>query len=230
MPDYTWIEFTIQSSHRAVFTAAHGDPWETTDDNGNGTEQLFIDETDKIDVSAWFVPGIPFIARHGSCPGSFSSHLLCSDGERSAEIRCTDDGEAFVPIGRYHPLNAPVPIDPEIADILAIYRNAVSLVENILPTDPWSGIQTASLPPYDPDRWRTTDGFEDQDRTNRIRADEARAMVDDLYLKDPENLQDVITNLLHLCHAEGHDPSQILNAARANFLAEAGPIPSEIGH
>lgn len=33
---------------------------------------------------------------------------------------------------------------------------------------------------------------------------------------------DLIADLLHLVHSQGHDPKEVLKAALANFVAEAG--------
>jgi hypothetical protein len=87
-----------------------------------------------------------------------------------------------------------------------------------------------SLPPHDPARFQTTDGLDEPDRTNGVRADEAKAAliaIDGLssYEQDTVcSITDQITNLLHLAHAEGHDVTQTLETALQNFLAEAGEM------
>lgn len=85
---------------------------------------------------------------------------------------------------------------------------------------------TIDLPPHDPDRWQTTDGFDNSEVTNVQRA----AVADtygDIHLQDESDFADCITNLLHLAHSLGHNPNEIQTSAIGNFYAEAGPLPTE---
>lgn len=84
-----------------------------------------------------------------------------------------------------------------------------------------------SLPPHDPIRFQTTDGFDEPDRTNGVRAEEAKAALIAIlglsaYEKDRDcSIRDQITNLLHLAHAEGLNVAQTWEMALQNFCAEA---------
>lgn len=90
--------------------------------------------------------------------------------------------------------------------------------------------QLTTLPPHDSARYQTTDGLDEPDRTNGVRAEEAKAAliaIDGLssYEQDTDCLiTDQISNLLHLAHAEGQDVRQTLETALQNFLAEAGEM------
>lgn len=84
------------------------------------------------------------------------------------------------------------------------------------------------FPPHDPARSQSIDGFHHPDGlTNGHRAQSA---ADEL--RSPESLRcqedysDLITNLLHLAHREGHDPEEILHAAARDIGQEAGELPS----
>jgi len=87
-----------------------------------------------------------------------------------------------------------------------------------------------SLPPHDPIRFQTTDGFDEPDRTNGMRAEEAKAALVAIlglsaYEKDRDcSICDQITNLLHLAHAEGLNVTQTWEMALQNFCAEAVEI------
>jgi hypothetical protein len=90
-----------------------------------------------------------------------------------------------------------------------------------------------SLPPHDPARFQTTDGLDEPDRTNGLRAEEAKEALLAIhgfssYEQDRDcSITDQITNLLHLAHAEGPDVRQTLETAVRNFLAEAGSLKRE---
>lgn len=87
-----------------------------------------------------------------------------------------------------------------------------------------------TLPPHDPGRYQTTDGLDEPDRTNGLRAEEAKAALIAIhgfssYEQDTDcSITDQITNLFHLAHAEGYDVRQTLETALQNFLAEAGEM------
>ncbi len=83
---------------------------------------------------------------------------------------------------------------------------------------------TIDLPPHDPNRHQTTDGFDDSEMTNGTRAEHARNTITGDF-DDPSDISDLITNLLHFAHSEGHDPNDIQSSALGNFYAEAGPLP-----
>ena len=86
------------------------------------------------------------------------------------------------------------------------------------------------LPPHNSARYQTTDGLDEPDRTNGLRAEEAKAAFIAIhgfssYEQDTDcSITDQITNLLHLAHAEGYDVRQTLETALQNFLAEAGEM------
>jgi hypothetical protein len=87
-----------------------------------------------------------------------------------------------------------------------------------------------TLPPHDPTRYQTTDGFDEPDRTNGVRAEEAKAALMAIhglsaYEQDRDCvISDQISNLLHLAHAEGLNVTQTWETALRNFLAEAGEM------
>jgi hypothetical protein len=93
--------------------------------------------------------------------------------------------------------------------------------------DPMNLTLLHSLPPHDPARFQTTDDLDEPDRTNGLRAEEAKAAliaIDGLssYEQDTVcSITDQITNLLHLVHAEGHDVRQTLETALQNFLYQS---------
>jgi deoxyribodipyrimidine photolyase len=83
------------------------------------------------------------------------------------------------------------------------------------------------IPAHDPIRYQTTDGFDEPDRTNGERAEEARVALVAIhglssYEQDRDCvISDQISNLLHLAHAEGLNLTQTWETALRNFLAEA---------
>jgi len=87
-----------------------------------------------------------------------------------------------------------------------------------------------SLPPHQPDRRTTLDGFWDPNMTNGERAAHAtitlknHRLLHGLGNEDNEGTDaiDLIANLLHLLHASGHHPIEALDQARSHFVAEAG--------
>ncbi len=83
-----------------------------------------------------------------------------------------------------------------------------------------------AIPPHDPHRVASIDGFHDPDgpsNSHRAQsaADELRSPTS---LKHDEDYSDLITNLLHLAHREGHDTQAIATAALRDFHQEAGPL------
>ena len=84
------------------------------------------------------------------------------------------------------------------------------------------------LPPHDPSRYETTDGFENPSCTNADRASLAAAALD-TFQKSCGMSEDVTTaaadlicDLLHLVHANQQNPSEVLHSAIQHFLCEAG--------
>ncbi len=83
-----------------------------------------------------------------------------------------------------------------------------------------------NIPPHDPNRYRTVDGFEDPAMTNGMRADEARSITNPGAITDEDDFTDFICHLLHLAHSQGHDPLDIHDRALTHFAAEAGHLPT----
>lgn len=86
------------------------------------------------------------------------------------------------------------------------------------------------LPIYNPLRYETTDGFEDQWVTNGDRAFIAKGILDfsqKVYGLD-EDIEtataDLICNLLHLIQANRSDPLDALYSGLRHFLCEAGEV------
>lgn len=84
------------------------------------------------------------------------------------------------------------------------------------------------LPPHDPSRYETTDGFENPSCTNGDRASLAAAALD-TFQKSCGMSEDVATaaadlicDLLHLVNANEQNPSEVLHSAIRHFLCEAG--------
>ncbi len=90
--------------------------------------------------------------------------------------------------------------------------------------------QLASLPPHDPARYQTTDGLDEPDRTNGLRVVQGISALrffereNHYHERDYSSTADLICNLLHLAHARGQEPSEILTTALCNFLAETGSL------
>ena len=81
------------------------------------------------------------------------------------------------------------------------------------------------IPPHDPNRFLTTDGFDDSQRTNGMRAEDA-AMHTSAVLRDDSDYADLICNILHLAHSQGRDHNSIISTSLGAFFAESGPIPA----
>lgn len=88
--------------------------------------------------------------------------------------------------------------------------------------------QLDSLPPHDPNRFETLDGYDNPSCTNGKRAGftiEALAVFEKAcHMQEETDVAagDLIGDLLHLVHSQGHDPKGVLKAALTNFIAEAG--------
>lgn len=86
----------------------------------------------------------------------------------------------------------------------------------------------ASLPAHEGDRFETRDGYDNPDCTNGMRANFARAALETFqqacHMEESIDTAsaDLICDLLHLAHAEGFEPLQILESALGHFAAEAG--------
>jgi hypothetical protein len=85
-----------------------------------------------------------------------------------------------------------------------------------------------SIPPHNPERFETTDGYEDPDCTNGKRAAFATTALD-VFQKTCRMTEetetaaaDLICDLLHLVHASGSQPLATLESALGHFIAEAG--------
>lgn len=77
-------------------------------------------------------------------------------------------------------------------------------------------------PPHDPARDATADGFDDPEITNGIRAQQAAdELLDPDSLREDSDYSDLIANILHLAHREGHNPCDIYITALNNFHSEA---------
>jgi hypothetical protein len=87
------------------------------------------------------------------------------------------------------------------------------------------------LPPHDPDRYETTDGLDDPNCTNRMRANFSIASLEvfqktcDMNDEIEVATGDLICDLLHLVHSLRSNPKDVLESALTNFLAEAGFKP-----
>jgi hypothetical protein len=88
----------------------------------------------------------------------------------------------------------------------------------------------ATVPAHDPARYQTTDGLDTPRCTNAHRAEfAARALcafqqacaMDEAI---DTATSDLICDLLHLLHANNHDPLPTLQTALHSFLCEAGPL------
>jgi hypothetical protein len=91
-------------------------------------------------------------------------------------------------------------------------------------------IHLGDLPPHDPTRFETTDGFENPSCTNGDRASFAATALDAFQQSCGTNEDistdagDLICDLLHLLHANQHDPRDVLRSGIQHFLCEAGKI------
>lgn len=88
----------------------------------------------------------------------------------------------------------------------------------------------AAIPPHDPARYETTDGFDNPTCTNGERASLAAEVLDTFQEicdmdEDVETAaSDLICDLLHLLHANNIDPLPVLQRGIHAFLCEAGEI------
>ena len=60
------------------------------------------------------------------------------------------------------------------------------------------------------------------DTSNQQRSGYATEVLDSsrLYGSDPEGIQDMLSDMMHLCRSKGYDFAEILRAATSNFNAE----------
>lgn len=86
--------------------------------------------------------------------------------------------------------------------------------------------ELGDLPPHDSDRTATTDGLDNPDVSNGMRAENGRAHATAGNEKDPgqEELSDIICNVLHYAHSREMDIPELLASAALTFSAEAGPL------
>lgn len=88
----------------------------------------------------------------------------------------------------------------------------------------------ATIPAHDPDRYETTDCFENPKCTNGARATFAVEALETFQKtcgmdEDLETAAaDLICDLLHLLHANNHAPLPVLHNAINHFLCEAAKI------
>jgi hypothetical protein len=86
----------------------------------------------------------------------------------------------------------------------------------------------AEIPPHNPTRYETTDGFENPKCTNGDRASFAAAALTTFQkscgmTEDVETAAaDLICDLLHLVHANDRDPLDVLQSGIRHFHCEAG--------
>ena len=87
-----------------------------------------------------------------------------------------------------------------------------------------------SLPPHDPDRFESLDGYDDPNCTNVMRAGftiEALATFQKTCHMNEEPdvaVADLICDLLHLVHSLDYRPKDVLEVALGNFIVEAGEM------
>lgn len=79
------------------------------------------------------------------------------------------------------------------------------------------------IPPHDPNRWRSTDGYEDPSATNGMSAARA-AEQSNRPLDVDSDFTDYIVDLLHLAHSKEIEVEAILVSAEIAFKAEAGSL------
>ncbi len=86
------------------------------------------------------------------------------------------------------------------------------------------------IPPYNSERYETTDGLDNADFTNGDRAVTALEALCCFQIacgmnEDTDTASaDLICNLLHLVYSEGHDPKQVLQNGIEHFLCESGAL------
>jgi hypothetical protein len=87
------------------------------------------------------------------------------------------------------------------------------------------------LAAHDPDRSATTDGLDNPDCTNGMRADWAAKALEvfqracQMEGEDADvAAADLICDLLHHVHGQGYDPEEVLENGLRHFEAEAGEV------
>jgi len=92
----------------------------------------------------------------------------------------------------------------------------------------------ANIPAHAPTRYETTDGFENPKCTNGDRASMAAGALDTFQksCNMTEDLEtataDLMCDLLHLLHANNHNPLPTLRNGIHSFLCEAGKIQPSV--
>jgi hypothetical protein len=88
--------------------------------------------------------------------------------------------------------------------------------------------ELVGIPSHDPNRFESTDGYDDPNCTNGRRAAFAKEALDvfqrtcHMTEEVPTAAADLICDLLHLVHAGGDEPIAVIEAAIGHFVAEAG--------
>jgi hypothetical protein len=83
-----------------------------------------------------------------------------------------------------------------------------------------------SIPAHDPRRYETTDGLDNPGCINGDRGARAKLALDCFQIacgmeEEVDTASaDLICNLLHLVHSEGHDPRIVLQRGLGHFLCE----------
>jgi hypothetical protein len=86
----------------------------------------------------------------------------------------------------------------------------------------------ALLPPHNPDRFETTDGYDNPNCTNGMRAgftiDALAAFQKACNMSEEPDVAvaDLICDLLHFVHSLDYSPQDVLENALTDFIAEAG--------
>jgi hypothetical protein len=84
------------------------------------------------------------------------------------------------------------------------------------------------LPPHDENRFETVDGLDNPGCTNGMRAafttEALEVFQNACHMREEPDVAaaDLIGDLLHLVHSQGHNPEKVLEAGLTNFVAEAG--------
>lgn len=91
-----------------------------------------------------------------------------------------------------------------------------------------------SIPPHDPERYAATDGLDNPGCTNGDRAASVQEALDCFQCtcgmeEDIDTAaSDLICNLLHLVHSQGHDPREIFQNGLGNYLCEVESFETEL--
>ena len=91
-------------------------------------------------------------------------------------------------------------------------------------------VELDGIPSHDPDRFESTDGYDDPNCNNGKRAAFAKEALDvfqrtcHMTEEVPTAAADLICDLLHLVHAGGDEPIAVIEAAIVHFVAETGNL------